>query len=137
MLTKLTTGDEQKDRVDFIAKIAGFIFGTGRVLECLGLPRISFTEPGFRPYLVVFEQLTEEMCLEKSGLEALRTFTDIWDDYCQVLRAQGKDPFDNVMEVAIGKCPFFSAPDVSLMLGSIAESKRWLQRHFPEACAYG
>ena len=132
-----TASGEQIDRVNFMAKIAGFMLGTDRVFEKLGLPRVSFVEPRFQPSFVTLEQIAQERCLEKSGVEALRTFTDIWDGYCELMRTRGKHPFENVMEVAVGRLPFFSGSQLSLILESISEYQNWLNRHFPDACAYG
>lgn len=74
----------------------------------------------WRPLLEQMEALARHRRLEQSGIAALRSFTDIWDERVRQLVA-GAD----------NSAP--SSAQIRAMTQSLAEYEQWLRTHFPHA----
>ena len=74
----------------------------------------------WRPLLERMETLAKHRRLEQSGIAALRSFTDVWDERVRQLAA-GEDR------------PAFSSGQIRGMTQSLADYEPWLRTHFPNA----
>jgi hypothetical protein len=72
------------------------------------------------PLLDSMEALAKQRRLEKSGVVALRSFTEIWDERVRHMAAGG------------GR-PAFSSAQIRAMAQSLADYEPWLRMHFPTA----
>ena len=74
----------------------------------------------WRPLMERMETLAKHRRLEQSGIAALRSFTDVWDERVRQLAA-GEDR------------PAFSPAQIKAMTQSLADYEPWLRTHFPNA----
>jgi hypothetical protein len=74
----------------------------------------------WRPLLDQMETLAKHRRLEQSGIAALRSFTDIWDERVRQLMAGAEH-----------SAP--SSPQIRAMTQSLADYEQWLRTHFPNA----
>jgi hypothetical protein len=90
--------------------------------KALGLERSPSKDEilWWRPLLEQIDTLAKHRRLERSGIAALRTFTEIWDE--------------SVRQLAAGaKRRAFSSAQIKAMAQSLADYEPWLRTNFPDA----
>jgi hypothetical protein len=90
--------------------------------RALGLEQLpTKSEVGWwRPLLEQIETLAKHRRIEQSGVAALRSFADIWDERLRQLVAGADRPAPSLAQVRG-------------MTQSLAEYEQWLRTHFPNA----
>jgi hypothetical protein len=90
--------------------------------EALGLEQSPTKDEvrWWRPLLEQIETLAKHRRLEQSGIAALRSFTDVWDERLRQL-VTGADH------------PAPSPDQIRAMAQSLALYEQWLRTHFPNA----
>ena len=78
----------------------------------------------WRPLLDALELKARHRRLERSGIDALRSFTEVWDERVRQTAARENKPA-------------FSLAQIRAMTASLAEYESWLRAHFPDAFSRG
>jgi hypothetical protein len=94
--------------------------------KALGLPGRPTKKAGFRwrPLLERMEVHTRHMRLNASGINALRSFTEIWDERLQQMEESKGSPNGD---------PIFSPSQIRVMSQLLADYEPWLRKNFPDA----
>jgi hypothetical protein len=94
--------------------------------EALGLPGRPTKENGLRwqPLLEGIEVLARHRRLDPSGINFLRSFTEIWDGRLRQLEGRKSSPKGE---------PIFSVSQMRVMSQLLANYEPWLRKNFPDA----
>ena len=94
--------------------------------QTLGLPGRPTKKDGLRwqTLLAGMEALTKHRRLNPSGINALRSFTEIWDGRLRQLEESGGSPKGE---------PIYSASQIRVMSQLLADYEPWLRNNFPDA----
>jgi hypothetical protein len=112
---------QKEDRAFFNRMISMMVY-TRKALSMIDQP-VKKNRIVWKPLLEGMEVLARHRRLNSSGIEALRTFTDMWDTRIQQLE-EGKNTRKHQ--------PLFPLSLIREMARPLADYERWLRINFPE-----